>query len=69
MQINDTFYNTFDANPADAGVDNGDGTFTKTWTIPANGTVHAAGVVVDNGVGSVTVSNLVISGQAITFRS
>jgi len=69
LQINDDFYNTFDANPADAGVANGDGTFTKSWTVPANGTIHAAGVVVDNGVGTVTVSNLTVDGYLVKFSS
>lgn len=69
LQINDTFYNTFDANPGDAGVNNGDGTFTKSWTVPANGTIHAAGVVVDSGVGTVTVSNLTIDGYLVKFSA
>ena len=69
LQIGETFYNTFDAAPADAGVPNGDGTFTKSWTIPANGTVHAAGIVVDNGVGTVTVSNLTIDGYVVKFSA
>jgi hypothetical protein len=67
LQIGETFYNTFDNAPEDAGVNNGDGTFTKSWTIPVNGTIHAAGVVVDNGVGTVTVSNLTIDGYVIKF--
>ncbi len=68
LEINGTYYNTFDADPSDAGHDNGDGTFTKTWEIPANGRVGAAGVVQDAGVGSVTVSDLVVSGQPISFQ-
>lgn len=68
FEINGNFVNTHDANPADAGVDNGDGTFTKSWTIPQNGRVGAAGVVVDNGVGSVTVSNVTVDGQVLKFN-
>jgi len=62
--------NTFDAAPADAGTNNGDGTFTKTWTIPTNGRVGAAGIVYDNSaaLGTVTVTNLTISGQLISFK-
>ena len=47
-----------------------DGTFTKTWTIPANGRVGAAGIVYDNSsaLGTVTVTNLTISGQLISFK-
>ncbi|HYH73125.1 MAG TPA: hypothetical protein VD764_07895 [Nocardioides sp.] len=67
IQIGDDFFNTFDGDPTDAGEDNGDGTFTKTVIIPRNGTVHAAGVVVDSGVGTVTVTDVVISGYAIKF--
>jgi hypothetical protein len=68
LEINGTYYNTFDADPSDAGHDNGDGTVTKTWEIPTNGRVGAAGVVQDAGVGSVTVSNLVVAGQPISFQ-
>lgn len=67
VEINGEFYNTFDANPEDAGTPNGDGTFTKTWTIPANGRVGAAGVVADTGVGTITVTDLVISGHSVKF--
>ena len=68
LEINGNFYNTFDADPSDAGVDNGDGTFTKTWTIPQNGRVGAAGIVVDSGVGTVTVSDVTIDGQVLSFQ-
>ena len=68
LEINGDFFNTFDGAPNDAGVANGDGTFTKTVQIPANGRVGAAGVVQDSGVGSITVTNLVISGHTISFQ-
>ena len=68
LEINGDYVNTFDSNPEDAGTDNGDGTFTKTWTIPSNGRVGNAGVVQDSGTGSITVSNLVISGTPISFQ-
>ena len=70
IEIGGAFYNTFDADPTDAGTNNGDGTFTKTWTIPANGRVGAAGIVYDNSaaLGTVTVTNLTISGQLISFK-
>jgi hypothetical protein len=68
LEINGTYYNTFDADPSDAGVENSDGSFTKTWEIPVNGRVGAAGVVQDSGAGSVTVSDLVVSGHPISFQ-
>ena len=68
LEINGDYVNTFDSNPDDAGTDNGDGTFTKTWTIPSNGRVGNAGVVQDSGTGSITVSDLVISGTPISFQ-
>ena len=68
IEVNGSYLNTFDANPEDAGTENADGSFTKTWTIPVNGRVGNAGVVQDSGVGSITVSNLVISGQPISFQ-
>ena len=70
IEIGGTFSNTFDADPTDAGTNNGDGTFTKTWTIPANGRDGAAGIVYDNSsaLGTVTVTNLTISGQLISFK-
>ncbi|HEX5860321.1 MAG TPA: hypothetical protein VFY58_00670 [Nocardioides sp.] len=68
LEIDGTYYNTFDADPSDAGVENSDGSFTKTWTIPVNGRVGNAGVVQDAGAGSITVRDLVISGQAISFQ-
>ena len=68
LEVDGRFYNTFDAEPEDAGVANDDGSFTKTWTIPVNGRVGNAGVVQDSGVGSITVTNLVISGQPISFQ-
>ncbi len=68
FEINGNFVNTHDANPADAGVDNGDGTFTKSWTIPQNGRVGAAGIVVDSGVGTITVSDVTVDGQVLKFN-
>jgi hypothetical protein len=68
LEVNGTYLNTFDANPEDAGTANADGSFTKTWTIPVNGRVGNAGVVQDSGEGSITVRNLVISGQPISFQ-
>lgn len=68
LEINGNFFNTFDGDPSDAGVDNGDGTFTKTVTIPQNGRVGAAGIVVDSGVGTITVSNVTIDGQVLKFN-
>lgn len=68
LEISGDFFNTFDADPSDAGVDNGDGTFTKSFTIPKNGRVGAAGVVVDSGVGSVKVSNLTVAGETLLFK-
>jgi hypothetical protein len=69
VEINGTYYNTFDAAPADPGTANADGTFTKTWTIPVNGRVGNAGIVYDNNIpGTVTVKNLTISGQLISFK-
>jgi len=68
LEVNGSYVNTFDANPEDAGSENADGSFTKTWTIPVNGRVGNAGVVQDSGVGSITVTNLVISGQPISFQ-
>lgn len=67
FQIGEVYYNTFDADPADAGVDNGDGTFTKTVTVPANGTIHAMGVVQDSGVGSIVVTDLTVNGAVLSF--
>jgi hypothetical protein len=68
IEITGDYFNTFDGDPSDAGVDNGDGTFTKTVTIPKNGRVGEAGVVKDFGVGSVVVSNLTINGSVLHFR-
>ena len=68
LEINGDYVNTFDSNPDDAGTDNGDGTFTKTWIIPSNGRVGNAGVVQDSGTGSITVSDVVISGTPISFQ-
>lgn len=68
VEISGEFFNTFDGDPADAGHDNGDGTFTKTVTIRKNGRIGQAGVVADSGVGSVTVSNLTIAGKVIEFK-
>ena len=68
-EVDGTYYNTNDDAPADAGVDNGDGTFTKSVDIPANGRVGAAGIVFDNGSqGSVIVSDLKISDTPIAFQ-
>lgn len=68
FEINGNFYNTHDGDPSDVGVDNGDGTFTKTITIPQNGRIGAAGVVVDHGIGSVLVSDVTVAGQVLHFR-
>jgi hypothetical protein len=70
IEVGGTFYNTHDDAPADPGTNNGDGTYTKTWTIPVNGRVGAAGVVYDDALhpGTVTVTNLTISGQLISFQ-
>jgi hypothetical protein len=68
VELQGTYVNTFDADPSDAGVANGDGTFTKSITIPKNGRVGEAGIVKDFGVGSVIVSNLTINGQVLSFR-
>lgn len=71
VEMQGDYINTFDGpgDPAAApGVDNGDGTFTKTFTIPKNGRIGQAGVVKDSGVGSVTVTDLRIAGQAIAFQ-
>jgi hypothetical protein len=68
FEINGNFVNTHDTNPADAGVDNGDGTFTKSWTIPQNGRVGAAGIVVDSGVGTITISDVTVDGQVLQFN-
>ena len=54
IELQGTYVNTFDADPSDAGVNNGDGTFTKTITIPKNGRVGEAGIVKDFGVGSIS---------------
>lgn len=68
IEIDGVYLNTHDAEPADAGVPNGDGTFTKSWTIPTNGRVGNAGVVMDSGAGSFTITDLVISGHAVSFQ-
>lgn len=68
LEINGDFVNTFDTDPSDAGVDNGDGTFTKTYTITKNGHVASAGVVMDSGAGSITVSTLKVSGKTLLFK-
>ena len=68
-EIDGTYYNTNDSDPSDAGVNNGDGTFTKTAVIPANGRVGNAGIAYDNSIpGTVTVTNLMISGTAVNFK-
>jgi hypothetical protein len=69
IEVGGDFINTNDADPNNAGVDNGDGTFTKSVVIGKNGRVGAAGVVYDSGnPGSVTVTDLVISGHPISFQ-
>jgi hypothetical protein len=69
IEVGGEFINTNDADPNNPGTDNGDGTFTKSVVIGKNGRVGAAGVVYDSGnPGTVTVSNLVISGQPISFQ-
>ena len=48
---------------------NGNGTLTQTWTIPVNGRVGNAASPHDNGIpGTVTVTNLTLSGQVIGFQ-
>ncbi len=67
VEMQGTYINTFDGAPSDAGVDNGDGTFTKTITIGRNGRIGQAGLVMDSGDGSITVTNLTIAGHLIDF--
>jgi hypothetical protein len=69
IEVGGDYINTNDADPNNAGEDNGDGTFTKSVVIGKNGRVGAAGVVYDSGnPGSVTVTDLVISGHPISFQ-
>lgn len=68
LEINGTFVNSFDNDPSKPGVDNGDGSFTKTFDIPLNGRIGAAGLVVDSGLGSVVISNVTIDGRVLDFR-
>jgi hypothetical protein len=69
IEVGGDFINTNDADPNNPGTDNGDGTFTKSVVIGKNGRVGAAGVVYDSGnPGTVTVTDLVISGHAISFE-
>lgn len=68
LEINGTYINSFDNDPSRPGVDNGDGTFTKIFDIPLNGRVGNAGIVVDSGVGSVVVTNLIVEGRILQFR-
>jgi len=69
IEVGGEYINTNDADPNNPGTDNGDGTFTKSVVIGKNGRVGAAGVVYDSGnPGTVTVTNLVISGQPISFQ-
>ncbi len=67
VEIGGTYFDTFDAtNP---GVDNGDGTFTVSHTIVQNGRAGNVGVVNDgDSPGTVTVTDLVISGHPISFQ-
>jgi len=73
LEIDGKYFNTFDGgpfggiDPNEPGADNDDGTFTKTVTIPVNGRVGQAGVVVDSGEGTVTVSDLIVSDNPIKF--
>ncbi|HEX2174640.1 MAG TPA: hypothetical protein VHG70_01910 [Nocardioidaceae bacterium] len=51
------------------GVDNGDGTFTVSFNVPANGRIGQAGVVYDDGsAGTITVTNLTVAGNAVSFQ-
>lgn len=68
IEVSGDYINTFDGDPNDPGVDNGDGTFTKTITVGKNGRIGQAGVVKDAGVGTITVTNLTIGGDHIDFR-
>jgi hypothetical protein len=69
IEVDGDFINTNDADPNNPGTDNLDGTFTKSVVIGKNGRVGAAGVVYDSGnPGTVTVTDLVISGHAISFQ-
>ncbi len=68
VEMQGTYINTFNGDPADAGVANGDGTFTKTVTIGQNGRIGQAGVVVDAGIGSVTITNLTIAGKVLDLK-
>jgi len=69
IEVGGDYINTNDADPNNAGEDNGDGTFTKSVVIGKNGRVGAAGVVYDSGnPGSVTVTDLVISGHPVSFQ-
>ena len=73
LEINGQYFNTFDGgpfanvDPNQPGVANGDGTFTKTVTVPANGRIGQAGAVADSGVGLVTISKLTIDRDVISF--
>jgi hypothetical protein len=73
VEVQGTFYNSFDqATPCAGGsapaADNAtDGTIT--FEVPVNGRIGAAGVVFDNSnTGTVTISNLKVDGDALTFE-
>lgn len=68
VEMQGVYFNTFDGDPSDAGVDNGDGTFTKTVTLPKNGRIGQAGVVKDAGVGTITITDLTIDGDVLAFQ-
>ena len=63
------FFNTFDGNPSDAGTNNGNGTFTKSVPITANGRIGQLGVVWDDGkTGSIVVGNVKVGAYTVKFR-
>lgn len=67
IEINGTFYNTFDGNPEQCSN-------PVTFSVPESGLIAQAGVVFDQSGGyvegsSVTVSNLTIDGQVVHFMN
>ncbi|WP_139978050.1 hypothetical protein [Nocardioides litoris] len=68
-EIAGQFYNTFDGDPTDKGVDNKNGTFTKSVTVPVNGRVGGFGVVYDGETtGTVTVGQVKVGDYTVKFR-